>query len=93
MIANRPPPAPGAIFHEVDHTTVGMELDRAGLSGTRLRRWRISRIVPGTVVQLGGGSCRDLMLLVQGARHQVEKTRGVKLKTAIPLLGNEPGRR
>jgi UDP-N-acetylmuramate dehydrogenase len=88
-----PPPAPGAIFQQVDNTTVATELDKAGLTGTRLRRWRISRAAPGTVVQLGGGSCKDLMLLVQGIRTRVEKQRGVKIQTRIPLLGNEPGRR
>jgi len=92
-VALQPPPAPGAIFQLVDDTTVAAELDKAGLAGTRLRSWRVSRTAPGTVVHLGGGTTKDLMMLVQGVRHRVEKTRGVKLQTRFPLLGNEPGKR
>lgn len=88
-----PPPPPGAIFQTVENSTVAAELDKAGLSGTRLRRWRISREAPGTVVHLGGGTTKDLMMLVQGVKHRVEKTRGIKLQTRFPLLGNEVGKR
>jgi UDP-N-acetylmuramate dehydrogenase len=88
-----PPPAPGAIFTLVDNTTVAAELDKAGLTGTRLRSWRISRAAPGTMVHLGGGNTQDLLILIQGIKHRVEKTRGVKLQTRTPLLGNEPGKR
>jgi len=88
-----PPPAPGAIFQDVENSLVGKEFIKAGVCGARLRRWRISRTAPGTVVQLGGGSCKDLMLLIQGIRQRLQKTRGVKLETRTPLLGNEPGKR
>ena len=88
-----PPPAPGAIFHVVENSTVAAELNKAGLTGTRLRNWRVSRSAPGTVVHLGGGTTKDLMMLVQGLRHRVEKTRGIKLETRFPLMGNEPGKR
>ena len=88
-----PPPKPGAIFRTLNNTTVGGELSKAGLSGTRLRRWRMSKAAPGTVVHLGGGTTKDLMILVQGIRHRVEKTRGIKLETRFPLMGNEPGKR
>ena len=88
-----PPPSPGAIFQTVNNSTVAAELDKAGLAGTRLRRWRISREAPGTVVHLGGGNTKDLMMLVQGIKHRVEKTRGIKLQTRFPLLGNEIGKR
>jgi UDP-N-acetylmuramate dehydrogenase len=88
-----PPPAPGAIFQPVEDGTVAVELDKAGLSGTRLRRWQVSQAAPGTVVHLGGGTTKDLMMLVQGVRHRVEKIRGIKLQVRFPLLGNEPGSR
>jgi len=83
----------GTLFSEVDDSSVAKELDKAGVLGTRLRRWRLSTTVPGTVVHLGGGSFSDLQLLVKGIRMRVEKTRGVSLQTRIPVLGNEPGKR
>jgi len=83
----------GTLFSEVDDSSVAKELDKAGVLGTRLRRWRLSTTEPGTVVHLGGGSFNDLQLLVKGIRMRVEKTRGVSLETRIPVLGNEPGKR
>jgi len=83
----------GEIFSEVADSSVSKELKRAGVLGTRLRRWRLSTTEPGTVVHLGGGSFSDLQMLLKGIRMRVEKTRGVSLQTRIPVLGNEPGKR
>ena len=83
----------GALFQDPKDTQAAKELHRAGVLGTRLRRWRLSSIEPGTVVHLGGGTFKDLQMLVKGLRMRVEKTRGLTLETRIPVLGNEPGRR
>ena len=87
------PPPPGTLFAHVKDTTVGKELERAGVLGTRLRYWRLSPTVPGVVTQLGGGTYGDLQMLIKGIKMRVEKTRGITLDTRIPVLGNEPGRR
>jgi len=83
----------GALFQDPKDTKAAKELHRAGVLGTRLRRWRLTPTEPGTVVHLGGGTFRDLQMLVKGLRMRVEKTRGLTLETRIPVLGNEPGRR
>ena len=87
------PPRPGKLFSDPTDSALAKELNRAGVLGTRLRRWRLSQTEPGTVVQLGGGTFKDLQMLVKGLRIRVEKTRGLTLETRIPVLGNEPGRR
>ena len=81
------PPAPGTLFADVDHAIVANELHRAGVLGTRLRSWRLSRVEPGTVVHLGTGTFTDLSLLIKGVKVRVEKTRGVRLEPRIPILG------
>lgn len=83
----------GTLFQNPKDSNVARELNRAGVLGTRLRRWRLSPTEPGTVVHLGGGTFKDLQMLVKGLRMRVEKTRGLTLETRIPILGNEPGRR
>ena len=83
----------GALFQDPNDSHAAKELHRAGVLGTRLRRWRLSPIEPGTIVHLGGGTFKDLQMLVKGLRMRVEKTRGLTLETRIPVLGNEPGRR
>lgn len=87
------PTPPGTLFAHVADTTVGKELERAGVLGTRLRYWRLSPTLPGVVIQLGGGTYGDLQMLIKGIKMRVEKTRGVTLDSCIPVLGNEPGRR
>ena len=89
----RGPSTTGVLFQDPKDTKAAKELHRAGVLGTRLRRWRLSPIEPGTVVHLGGGTFKDLQMLVKGLRMRVEKTRGLTLETRIPVLGNEPGRR
>jgi UDP-N-acetylmuramate dehydrogenase len=87
------PDRSGTLFGAVADTTVARELEKAGVLGTRLRRWRLSVTQPGAVVHLGGGTFSDLQMLVKGIKMRVEKTRGITLETRIPVLGNEPGRR
>ena len=87
------PTKTGALFQDPKDSKAAKELQRAGVLGTRLRRWRLSPIEPGTIVHLGGGTFKDLQMLVKGLRMRVEKTRGLTLETRIPVLGNEPGRR
>ena len=82
------PPAPGTLFEDIENATVGKELRRAGVLGTRLRSWRLSSIEPGTIVHLGSGSFSDLSMLIKGVKVRVEKTRGVKLESRIPILGS-----
>lgn len=88
-----PPNRPGTLFVDIPDTTVAKELNRSGVLGTRLRKWRLSHTEPGTIVHLGGSTFKDLQMLIQGIRMRVEKTRGVALETRIPVLGNETGRR
>jgi UDP-N-acetylmuramate dehydrogenase len=79
----------GTLFEEppsnsADNATAAELLATTGLAGTRLRSWRLSETEPGTVVQLGGGSCEDLMLLCAGVRERIEKRTGVKLEFRQP---------
>lgn len=88
-----PPPPPGTLFKDLKDSTPGRELERAGVADIRLRKWRLAHDAPGCVVHLGGGSCKDVLMLANGLRHRVHKLRGANLEIRIPVLGNEPGRR
>lgn len=95
--ARRRPPPLGTLFGDpVVHghpLHAGAELVRAELAGTRLRQWRVSSVEPGTVVQLGGGTIDDLLLLTKGIQERVEKKCASALEIRIPLLGQAPTRR
>ena len=59
------------------------------LCGIRLKTWLLSRENPGRVIQLGGGSCRDLLLLHQGLKERIKKVGGKKLILCISPFGKE----
>lgn len=77
----------GSLFAAPDGEAADV-LRRAGLGGSRLRSWRLTR--EGLIVQLGGGSCKDVLLFAQGLQERVERERGVTLTTRLPIVGVEP---
>lgn len=83
-----PPPAPGELFQTPDGEPAARFFGRAKLGGARLRSWRL--LPTGTVIQLGGGTCKDVLLLAQGLQERLEKERGVTLQTRLPVVGSEP---
>lgn len=62
-------------------------LDDATLSATRLRCVQIPRAAPAMIVNLGGGTARDLALLQKSAVERVRQTRGVELQDALSWVG------
>lgn len=85
------PVVPGALFVSPKGEDLGVLLSDSNLAGTRLRSWRLSPHAPGAVVQLGGGSCKDVLLLAQGLQERVERSLGVTLKPRLPILGTDRG--
>ncbi|MFT5686184.1 MAG: hypothetical protein ACI8RZ_007140, partial [Myxococcota bacterium] len=81
------PPRPGQLFAAPRGTNPGEQLVRTGLTGTRLRDWRLSETEPGCVVQIGRGTCRDVELLAKGVVDRVQRARGVELSLRIPVIG------
>jgi hypothetical protein len=84
--AQAPPPA-GALFTPPPGDRAERLLSRSGLCGARLRDWRISE--QGTAIQLGHGTCRELLHLAQGLQERVQRERGVALETRLPVVGSE----
>lgn len=79
------PPPPAALFNATDELPVAAMLARAGVGNARLRSWRLS--ATGTVIQLGGGTCKDVLLLASGLADRVQRERGVELKTRLSVVG------
>lgn len=87
------PRPPGTLFKDPDHALAGEILERARLGGTRLRAWRLSEVEPATLVNLGGGSCHDALLLAKGLQARIDRARGVQLSLRPPVHGQELRRR
>lgn len=87
------PPRAGTLFADPEvagrRRSAGSLLVENDIPGARLRDWRLSMDDPGLVVNLGQGTARDLALLAQGVSARLEKSRGIKLETRIPLRGQD----
>jgi len=59
----------------------------AGLAGIRLRGARISTVDPNVVVNEGEATAQDVLTLADWATRQVEARTGVKLASALQILG------
>ncbi len=64
-------------------------LRRASLERVRLRQVAIPVEAPELMVNLGGGSARDLQLLHKSAIERVQRVRGVKLSSRMKWIGNK----
>jgi UDP-N-acetylmuramate dehydrogenase len=85
------PPHSGTLFRDPPGPSLdrsaGVALEHSGLLGTRLKSWRLSQVEPGTVIHTEEGSSRELLMLLNGIRERVKKTRGAPLETRLPVLG------
>ncbi|MCB9678183.1 MAG: FAD-binding protein [Alphaproteobacteria bacterium] len=68
--------------------SVRAELRRASLERIRLRQVAIPVEAPELMVNLGGGTARDMHLLHRSAVERVRRVRGVKLETRIKWVGS-----
>ena len=66
-------------------------LRRASLERVRLRQVAIPVEAPELMVNLGGGTARDLQLLHKSAIERVQRVRGVKLASRMKWIGIKDG--
>lgn len=62
-------------------------LHRAALDRVRLRQVAIPDVAPEVMVNLGGGTAADMVLLQKSAIERVKRTRGVTLESPIKRVG------
>lgn len=65
-------------------------LRRAALNQVRLRAVAIPDLAPEVLVNLGGGTASDMLLLQKSAIERVKRVRGVTLSPTLKRLGRKP---
>ncbi len=83
-----PPLAPGSLFR-VDER-LGRAMIRSRLPGLRLRSIRLADEQPGVLVNLGGGSSRDLDLVLRLVRERLMRDHGIEVEPRLQPLGRPP---
>jgi len=85
--ANQPgDPSAGSAFKNPPGDSAGRLIDAAGLRGKQIGGMAWSPKHANFLVNLGGGTYRDAITLIELAKQEVEKQFGVKLEEEIRIL-------
>ena len=83
------PKRTGEIFLSPSRMSIQDLFTQYQLCGIRLKNWLLSRQNPGRMIQLGTGSCRDLLILHQGLNERVKKISGKTIALSLSPFGKE----
>jgi UDP-N-acetylmuramate dehydrogenase len=80
-------PSVGSIFKKIEGHGAGRLIEQAGLKGTQLGGIQFSHIHANIMVNLGGGTARDVLALIAKAQQAVQAKFGLALETEIGMIG------
>ena len=82
-------PSCGSVFKNPEGQSAGALIEQAGLKGKTIGGAQVSELHANFIVNLGGASARDVMDLIDLARHEVYEEHGIELQTEVRFLGFE----
>jgi UDP-N-acetylenolpyruvoylglucosamine reductase len=80
-------PDPTSVYEVGKGVDLRRELALASLPGVRLRDMGVHAAAPETLVHRGGGTAKDLALLMKSCLERLEQARGVKAEDRLRWLG------
>ncbi len=73
----------GCIFKNPEEGHAGRLIDQSGLKGTAVGRAVVSDVHANFIVNRGGATSRDVLLLIDRVRDEVSKKTGITLETEV----------
>jgi len=80
-------PSCGSTFKRPEGDFPGRVIEAAGLKGTRIGQLEVSSVHANYLVNLGGGSAKDALKLIELVRETVYEKLGVKLESEVRVIG------
>lgn len=80
-------PSAGSIFKNPPGDSAGRLIEAAGLKGERVGGAQISMLHANFIVNLGGATACDVLMLIDRARKKVLECFGLELKPEIKVIG------
>lgn len=80
-------PNAGCIFKNPPRHSAGQLIDELGLKGHRIGGVQVSERHANFMVNLGGGTARDIAALIRYVGSRVERERGITLELEVRLVG------
>ncbi len=83
-------PSAGCVFKNPPRgDPAGKLIDQLGMKGIRIRGARISEVHANYVVNEGGATAKDVLLLMEYVRDRVRKEAGVELADEVRIIGRD----
>ena len=80
-------PSCGSTFKRPAGDFPGRVIEAAGLKGTRIGDIQVSPVHANYLVNLGGGTAKDALSLIQHVRETVREKLGVELESEVRVIG------
>lgn len=80
-------PSAGSIFKNPPGDSAGRLIEAAGLKGERVGGAQISMLHANFIVNLGGATASDVLMLIDRARKTVLECFGIELKLEVKVIG------
>jgi UDP-N-acetylmuramate dehydrogenase len=80
-------PSAGSVFKNPPHDYAGRLIESVGLKGKRVGGAMISEKHANVIVNVGGASAEDILVLMDTARQRVREQTGIDLEPEIKVVG------
>ena len=80
-------PSAGSIFKKIEGIGAGRLIDECGLKGARTGGIEITHRHANIMINRGGGTARDVCLMIERVKETVRNKTGYKLETEIAFVG------
>jgi UDP-N-acetylmuramate dehydrogenase len=80
-------PSAGSIFKNPPGDSAGRLIEEAGLKGEQVGGAQISMLHANFIVNLGGATASDVLMLINRARKTVLECFGIELKLEVKVIG------
>ena len=80
-------PSAGSIFKRPDGLFPGKLIEECGLKGFRIGRAEVSEQHAGFIINRGGATARDTLLLIEHVQNEVMRLLGVALELEVRIIG------
>ncbi len=79
----------GCTFKNPEDVPAGRLIDVLGLKGTSVGRAAVSDVHANFIVNQGGASAKDILLLIESIQQKARAEHGIELETEVKILGED----
>lgn len=80
-------PSAGSVFKNPPGKSAGQLVEQVGLKGVQVGKAKISEKHANFIINLGGATAKDILLLMEIMQNRVHQETGIELETEIKIAG------